>query len=187
MRILTRSLFFIMLLFSLAGCKKNLDPEDLPSHVVMGDKYYTQFVIRYEKNAHRTTNYRRGGSLAVNTPVKLVGINKRMITIELTESGQQIIINNIPKHTGRDIDSIFDRYFARNKVDLSQFNSLEQKNIKAGTVVKGMRKSAVTVAIGYPPVTETVGLEADTWVYWSHRYNKFNVEFMNDKVVKVVD
>ncbi len=187
MRLFTRTFFFIMLLVSLVGCKKNLDSEDLPGHIAIGNNYYTQFVIRYEKNVHRTTNYRRGGSIPINTPVKLIGINKRMITIELSDAGQKIIINNIPKHTSKDIISIFDRYFSRDQLNLSQFNQLEKKHIKAGTVAKGMRKNAVTAAIGYPPATETIDLEADTWVYWSHRYNKFNVEFNGNIVSKIVD
>jgi hypothetical protein len=187
MRIFTRSLIFITLLVSLIGCKKNLGSEDLPGHIVMGDNYYTQIVFRYEKNAHRTTNYRRGDTISINTPVKLVGINKRMITIELVESGQKIIINNIPKHTGQDIATIFDRYLAMNKVDLSQFNALEKKHIDAGTVAKGMRKKAVIVAFGYPSSTETAGIEADKWVYWSHRFNKLHVKFVGDKVAEVVD
>lgn len=188
MRLFTRTLFFIMLLVSLAGCKKILGTETpLPAHIVVGGSYYTQFVMRYEKNAHITTNYRRGGSIPVNTAVKLVEINDRTINIELAKSGQPILIKNIEKHTGLDTVSIFDRYLAKNKVNLSQFNQLEKKNIKNGTVAKGMRKSAVTVAIGFPPITETFGLDADKWVYWSHRFNKFNVDFNGDKVAKVVD
>lgn len=187
MRLLTRSLFFIMLVLSLAGCKRGLNPETIPSHIVVGDTYFTQFVIRYEKNTHVTTNYRRGASIPVNTQVKLVEITGRTISMELKQSGQKILIKNIEKHTGMDILNTFDRYLARSPVRLSRFSRTERKNIQNGTVAKGMRKNAVTTAIGFPPSTETHSLDANTWVYWSHRYNRFNVNFNRDRVTSVVD
>ena len=50
-----------------------------------------------------------------------------------------------------------------------------------------MSKDAVIVAIGYPPITETTNLDSNLWVYWSGRYNKFNVHFKDGKVSKVED
>ncbi len=187
MRLLTRTIFFIVILLSVGGCKKTLTSETLPAHIAVGSTYYTQFVIRYEKNTHLTTNYRRGGSIPVNTPVKLLAITNKAIKIELTSSTQAILIKNVKKHTGQDTVATFDRYFSPNTINLSQFSRLERKHIKEGSVAKGMSKKAVTTAIGYPPITETFGLEADKWVYWSHRFNKFNVNFKGNRVSSVVD
>lgn len=75
--------------------------------------------------------------------------------------------------------------FSKNKLNLSKFNALEKKNINKGTVEKGMRKSAVIVAIGYPPATRTASLESDAWTYWSNRFNTFIVHFENDKVSRI--
>jgi hypothetical protein len=159
----------------------------LPANINLGSNYYTQFVIRYEKQRHLTTNYRRGASIPVNSPVRLVKIEDNTIEIELLDSSAPLVIRNIPKHTGDDIYQTFDKLFASNKVDLSQFSQLEREQIKTGTVSQGMSKNAVVVAIGYPPITETLNLDADTWVYWSGRFNKFNVIFSNGKVSSVVD
>jgi len=187
MRTLLRGSLFLLVLLSLVACKKTLKPEELPGHIAMANSYYTQFVIRYEKGTHVTTNYRRGASIPVNTKVKLLNITTKTIKLEVENSSQPLIIKNIPKHTGKDIYQTFDDLFAKNKINLYNFNSLERRHIKSGSVAKGMRKKAVIVAIGYPPITETMNLDADTWVYWSARFNKFNVNFRNGKVSTVVD
>ncbi|MCK5121042.1 MAG: hypothetical protein KAQ91_03620 [Methylococcales bacterium] len=187
MRILFRGVVLLMLMLSLVACKKNLKPEELPAHIVVGDSYYTQFVIRYEKSAHLTTNFRRGASVPVNTKVQLQNITTKTIEVILDGLPNPLVIKNVQKHTGDDVFQAFDKYFAPKKVSLRAFNSLEKTHIKKGTVAKGMRKKAVIVAIGYPPITETMNLDADTWVYWSGRFNKFNVNFSKGKVSSVVD
>lgn len=187
MRFANRYLLLLLILFSVVSCKKTLTAQDLPAHITLGGSYYTQFVIRYEKNVHPTTNYRRGGSIPVNTKVKLLKITTKTIEVELKNSAKPLIIKSISKHTGDDIYQAFDKLFAIKKVNLANFNSLERKNIKSGTVAKGMRKKAVTVAIGYPPITETMSLDVDTWVYWSWRFNKFHVNFSRGKVSSIKD
>jgi len=187
MRKLLHGSLFLLVLFSLVACKKTLKPEELPAHITMAGSYYTQFVIRYEKGVHLTTNYRRGASIPINTKVELLNITTKTIEVKVENSAQPLIIKNIPKHTGKDIYQTFDDLFAKKKINLYNFNALERRNIKSGTVAKGMRKKAVIVAIGYPPITRTMNLDSDTWVYWSSRYNKFNVNFRRGKVSSVVD
>jgi hypothetical protein len=184
----TRWLLWILLvMFSLVSCKKVLKPEELPANISVGATYYTQFVIRYEKGAHLTTNYRRGDFIPVNTPVKLLNITSKTIEVEVDNSSQKLLVKNVEKHTGDDVYRAFDKLFARKKIDLSKFTSLELTHIKSGTVANGMSKNAVIVAIGYPPITETANLDSNLWVYWSSRYNKFNVHFKNGKVNKIED
>lgn len=187
MRIFFRCFIILALAFGLTACNKSLDSSQLPAHISTGETYYTQFVVRYEKNAHLTTNFRRGSSISVNTPVSIMEISKKTIVFKINETGQTITVKNAKKHTGDNIHQAFDKLFSNQKVNLSQFNKLERKNIKNGTVNKGMRKAAVLVAIGYPPITKTPTLEADTWVYWHSRFNTFHVNFKNDKVNKIVD
>lgn len=177
----------LMVVLSLYGCKRQAVPLNLPPSVQVGETYYTQFVIRFEKGRHRTTNYRRGGAIPVNTPVILEDINEKFITVKLQPSGQQLLIENVKKHTNEDVGQAFNKLFAKTRVNLSQFTRLERDNIKKGTVAKGMRKKAVLVAIGYPPAIETLSLDSDQWTYWSSRFNKFIVYFRNGKVYKIVD
>ena len=187
MRIVTRGLILFLVIFSLVSCNKALKPEALPANISMGATYYTQFVIRYEKGTHLTTNYRRGALIPVNTPVKLLNITSKTIEVEVYNSSQKLLVKNVEKHTGDDVYRAFDKLFARKKVNLSKFTSLELDHIKSGTVANGMSKDAVIIAIGYPPITETTNLDSNLWVYWSGRFNKFNVHFKDGKVSKVED
>ena len=187
MRTIARGLFLLLLVSSLVSCKKTLKPEELPAHIVIGDTYYTQFVIRYEKGTHLTTNFRRGASIPVNTPVKLLNITSKTIEVEVDNSSQKLLVKNVEKHTGDDVYRAFDKLFGKQKVNLSKFNRLEKEHILSGTVANGMRKDAVIVAIGYPPITETMNLDSNLWVYWSGRFNKFNVHFKNGKVNRIED
>ena len=177
MRILFRSSFFVIIFLSLFSCKKTLQQESLPTHIATGGTYYTQFVIRYEKGTHLTTNYRRGGFMPVNTSVKVLNITNKTIEVDIENSSQNLLVKNVTKHTGDDVAKAFDKLFAKTKINLSQFTKLERDHIDSGTVAKGMRKKAVIVAIGYPPITQTATLDSNTWVYWSGRFNRFNVPF----------
>jgi len=187
MRIVFRSFILLVLMLSLVACKKVLKHEDIPAHIAVGDTYYTQFVIQYEKQTYLTTNYRRGTLVPVNTKVRLLEITSKTIKVELLDVAMPLLIKNVEKHTGDDVFQAFDELFAIQKRSLAKFNSLEKRQIEDGTVAKGMRKDAVIVAIGYPPITETYNLKVNTWVYWSGRFNKFNVNFKNDKVSSIVD
>lgn len=184
---ITHLILLALMVFSVASCKKTLTANDLPAHIVIGDTYYTQFVIRYEKGTHLTTNFRRGASISVNTPVRLVDITEKTIEVAVENAHQNLLVKNAVKHTGDNIYQAFDKLFAKNKVNLAQFTPLEREQINNGNVVKGMRKKAVTVAIGYPPTTETMNLNSNKWVYWSGRFNRFNVHFNGDTVSNVED
>ena len=103
MRIVTRSLILFLAMFLLASCNKALKPEVLPTNITIGAPYYTQFVIRYEKGTHLTTNFRRGASIPVNTPVKLLNITSKTIEVEMDNSSQKLLVKNVEKHTGDDV------------------------------------------------------------------------------------
>jgi hypothetical protein len=171
----------------LIACKKPLTVQEIPAHIVVGEDYYTQYTIQYEKGRHVTTNYRRGATLPVNTEVTLQSIDHKNIEIIVKKTGMPLTIANIEKHTGKDIWQIFDALLQKHPLNLKNFTVAERDHIKAGKVTSKMRKKAVIAAIGYPPITETYSLDADTWVYWSGRFNRFNVDFKNDKVIKITD
>jgi hypothetical protein len=186
MRILIRGIMFVMLGLSLAACNKKLTKEDLPSHIVENGIYYTQVVMHYEKNTYPTTNYQVGMIIPINTQVKLLEMDKKSISIEMN-TGQKLTVKNISKHTGDNTQQAFDKLFAKQKINLSQFSRKERNQIETGKVTVGMHKKAVTVAIGYPPVTKTANLEANSWVYWRNHFNTFIVNFKNGKVSDIVD
>lgn len=182
-----RSLILLFSLFTLVSCNRAFKQPDLPASIQLGGRYFAQFVIRYEKDVHITTNYRRGRSIPINTEVTLVEITGKTARVKQVQSGREILIKNIEKHTHNTITEAFDKLFAKSKVNLSQFSKLEQQHINNGTIANGMRKKAVLVAIGYPPQIATMNLDSNQWTYWSSRFNKFIVHFNGDKVVRIQD
>ncbi|MGR9071689.1 MAG: hypothetical protein ACU833_01345 [Gammaproteobacteria bacterium] len=184
---LIRLVFIGMLLLALASCGKKITPAELPPSIRLGGTYYTQFVIRHEKDTHLTTNYRRGASIPINTQVTLTEITGETIRVSLRVTGQELLIKNVEKYTRDDIVGTFNKLFGKEKVDLSRFTQLEKQQIKSGTVAKGMRKKAVLAAIGYPPRHATPSLDANEWTYWSSRFNRFIVYFENDKVSSILN
>ena len=187
MHMITRGLLPLLVMSSLLSCNKAIKPEELPANVSLGATYYTQFVIRYEKGTHLTTNYRRGASIPVNTSVKLLNITSKTIEVQVESPSQKLLIKNVERNTGDGVYRAFDKLFAKNKVNLSKFTALERTQIEKGTVAVGMSKDAVKVAIGYPPITETPTLDSNDWVYWSGRFNRFIVHFKDGKVIKIED
>ncbi|MDD2759398.1 MAG: hypothetical protein PHH11_03775 [Methylomonas sp.] len=172
----------------LAGCKKQLSPyEPAPTQAPSSQIYYTQFSLFQEKNTYRTTNYRKGILIPINTEVTLQAMRGDEADLRLVDGGQILTIENVPKHTLDDMQTAFNKIVGPSKVDMKAFSQTERDAIMAGRVVKGMSRKAVLAAIGYPPKHETPSLEANDWVYWSNRFNRFVVHFKNDKVESVVE
>ena len=127
----------LFILVNLTACQNMAkEPVKLPENVQLGEKYYTQVTMYYEKGRYRTTNYRKGTFIGVNTQVELLEISPKSIKVRLLPGNQELLIVNVPKHTGDDVYQAFDKLLAKTKISLSQFSSLEQKNIKTGSVEK---------------------------------------------------
>lgn len=182
-----RLLVVVIALFAAAGCSKRLDSATLPATITLGGVYYTQVSLHYEKGQFPTTNYRRGLLLPINSQVILKDITDKTIVVDVLPAHFELVVKNVPKHTGDNTTQAFEKLFAKNKVELSRFSGLEREKINAGQVAKGMQKKAVIAAIGYPPKTETANLQTNQWTYWSSRFNRFIVYFENDRVIRVQD
>ena len=185
MRATLQHLFVFFIFLTLAACAKKIPHESLPQNIRIGGLYYTQFALQYEKDRHRTTNYRRGFLLPINTEVKLIDIDSKKIKVQIPSSGKELLIENVEKHTNDNTIQAFDKLFAPVKVNLSRFNAMERKHIKTGTVTLGMRRQAVIAAIGYPPAVGTHSLDQDQWKYWNSRFNTFIVHFKNGRVSEI--
>jgi hypothetical protein len=187
-------LSLIGLVVMLLGCNKQLTAPDQPVLATpSAEIYYTQFNLFQERGVFRTTNYRKGVPIPINTPATLLAMDsnqamlKDQATLKLLETGEQLIIENTPKHTLDPMPVAFAKVVATSKVDLSQFTDTERAAILAGEVKPGMSKKSVIAAIGYPPQNKTPSLDDNDWRYWENRFGTFVVRFKNDKVEKVVD
>jgi hypothetical protein len=188
-----KKFFQLVVIFSmmvlLTSCNRmGRTPEALPANIQIGDTYYTQFALQFEKGHFITTNYRIGVLLPINSKVTLLDINRKVIKVHLEDFGHDLLIKNAAKHVGGDAFYYFGKLFDRQKVNLNKFTKKERANIKKGKVAVGMRKDAVIAAIGYPPTHQTPSLEYNNWTYWKTRWgDKFIVYFKNGRVTRIQD
>jgi len=147
---------------------------------------YLQFSLFMENNVHRTTNYRKGVLVPVNTPVHLLEQDDESIVVRLPD-GAKLRLENIDAFSGESIQGIFRRTLRPQPVDLSVFSREEQLAIVNGTVEVGMSRAAVLLALGYPPKHKTPSLQGNQWRYWQNRFNTFLVIFDGDKVKTIKD
>lgn len=179
---------FPLILLATSCNKLGRQPEVLPGNIQMGGVYYTQFALQFEKGHFRTTNYRTGTLLPINSKVTLLDINKKIIKVKVEAFQHDLIVKNAPKHVGGDAYFYFDKLFAQQKINLAKFTRKERTYIEKGAASVGMRKDAVIAALGYPPSHATPSLSYDNWTYWKSSWgDKLVVKFKNDKVVKVLD
>jgi len=148
--------------------------------------YYTQFSLYQEQGIFRTTNYRKGTLIPINTPVGLLSLDADRAVLGIIQNGEPLIIENVAKYTLDRMPIAFSKVTGTSKVDLTQFTEAEREAILAGQVKPGMRKKAVLAAIGYPPQHKTPSLDANDWRYWSNRFDTFVVHFNNDQVENIV-
>ena len=99
------------------------------SEPVPGSTWYTQFTLQYERDLFRTTNYRRGFVLPINTEVTLESIDSDEIEVEVKASGRRLVVQNVPKHTNETTAQAFAKLFGAEPVDLSDFTDEEQAAI----------------------------------------------------------
>ncbi len=142
-----------------------------------GGTYYSQFSVRYEKGRYPTTNYRRGLLLPINTEVELIAVNSRQTKLIIKNSGSPLLVQNMAKHTGKDMATAFEEMFAAQPVDLSSYSDEQRTAIEAGKALTGMHKADVLLALGPPPASGTPSQESSSWKYWSSRWSTFLVAF----------
>lgn len=174
-------------MLGLSACAKKYEPGQLGTDIQTGTVYYTQFSLFEEKGRFRTTNYRRGFLIPINTPVTLLSIDSKRIEVKVNDGAETLVVENVPKYTNEDVPTAFRKVFGKRKVNLGQFSPAEQKLILEGKVDKGMSREAVLAAIGYPPAHMTPDLKADSWTYWSNLYDRFVVRFKGDRVAEIVN
>lgn len=182
-----RLMLLVLAVLALAACAQKIPPNELALGISTGSLYYTQFSLFEEKNTFRTTNYRKGVLIPINTPATLISIDSKHIELRLVDTGQPLTIENVQKHTGDDVQQAFKKILGKTRADLSRFTQQEQQNIRNGQVAKGMGRKAVLAAIGYPPITETRSLQSNDWTYWSSRFDRFIVHFKHDRVEAITD
>jgi hypothetical protein len=173
-----------VLLLALTACRSSRHRlDDDPDHLPPDQTYFTQFTLHHERDVVRTTNYRRGAILPVNSEATLLSMDRNRITVHVPAMGRRLVVENVARHTDDDVRTAFDKVFGMEPVDLDRFSEEHRHAIREGRVVPGMDKDAVTAALGHPPRTGTPSLESNDWRYWQTRWNTFVVRFGEDGTV----
>ena len=145
---------------------------------------YTQVPMWTEKNKIQGLNFSRGLLIPINSQIKIISASNNGIVIEYI--GAKITYTTSTKYTKIDTSKMLDRLFAKSKVDLSKYEQSVQDNIKNAKVVVGMTKEEVLLSRGYPPLHQTLSLEANLWKYWDHRFKTSQYKFKDNRVVEII-
>ena len=140
-----------------------------------GNEYYTRYTFYYEREVFRSTNYRRGIMVPINTKVKLVSLGAEEFLLEV--NGQMIKVRNIQKYSGCSSEEFASKMLSSVPTNIDVFGKRLAADIKSGTLRLGMNKEQAIMARGYPPLHETPSIEMDRWVYWSSRFVKRTIVF----------
>lgn len=132
-------------------------------------------------------NYKVGLMIPIGSKVDNVKIGSDEINFRLMEPDVTITFNVIKKFepllTGQEL---FNRLISTKTFDdLTNGTSERCKQaIKSGMVIKGMSKSEVLLAFGYPSSHQTPSLDSNSWVYWHQQLKRMIVEYDINGFVK---
>lgn len=178
-KIVSIVVLFITTLF--IGCGSAIPvPAEKQALIDESTVLYSKVSMWTEKNRIDGTNYSVGLHLPVNTEVKVLAINAKVITLEI--NGEKISYLTSTKHTKVDSLAMIDRLFSKTKTNISKYSAATIENINNGTVAMGMTKEEVLLARGYPPFSATAGVKANRWKYWRNRWVTALVTFKDGKV-----
>ncbi len=150
---------------------------------------YTLVNLHPDEQRHRlySVNYQQSGLIPRCSKVAIESVDKRKMTFRLDGGPEyEYVFHNslrdpIPKH----LDKVFGKKC--DKASVEKMSDVDRKGIRAGTVLPGMSKRGVTLALGYPPEHATPSLDSDVWTYWKNRFGKLKVTFANGKVSEISD
>lgn len=143
--------------------------------VEVGGEYYTRFTFYYERGTYKSTNYRRGTPVPINTPARLVSVGSKEFVINVR--GENIKVENIPEYTGVSTPEFAAKMLSPEPTPIDGYGKRMASDIRSGTLRLGMTKEQAILTRGYPPIHETPSLEGDRWVYWSSRFVKQTIVF----------
>ena len=149
---------------------------------------YTLVNLHPDEQRHRlySVNYQQSGLIPRCSKVAIESVDKRKMTFRLDGGPEyEYVFHNslrepIPKH--------LDRYFGKKcEPKLESLSEVDRKGVQAGSVLPGMTKRAVILALGYPPEHATPSLDSDVWTFWKNRFGKMQVHFTGNKVTEIKD
>lgn len=163
----------------------------LPGRAQVVGTYYTAHNIWFE-NPQRmySTNYQKGAMIRAGTPVLALQKTSRDARFTDGTTGIAHRIQFVARHhPGVTAEAVWTRMFTTQPRPalVAGLSPGEIQAIDAGTVVQGMTKRAVLVAVGYPPESRTPSIMMSQWRYWRSRTNSYLVNFVGESVGSITE
>ena len=152
--------------------------------VAAGKEYFLRSTLKVEDGEYVATNYARGITVPINTPVRIEAIKSGSISLHRIDTGEKLQVKNVEKYTRKTMTEVGSLLFANEETDLDRLPAELAASIRNGEMRKGMTKEQVLMARGYPPAHETASTESDRWVYWSSRFVKQTIVFGNGRLIE---
>lgn len=165
---------------ALTGCRSARGPvEGVPA---VGTVLYSNVGMHFDAHrgsnrAYSTNHIELATFKPAGTRFELVEQNRKYLTLR-DEDGTDFHLYWVQKHSRMPMGEWVDRQFSTAPLELpAELSEKERAAIAAGKVEPGMSRTAVTLAVGYPPASLTPNLDADTWVYEARRFVSRRVTF----------
>jgi hypothetical protein len=150
----------------------------------VGKEYFLRSTMHFEDGKYFATNYARGPIAAINTRVKLEKISGKAIVLKRLDTGESLKIENVDKYTHKTVIELARLLFSEEKTSLEKLPPDLADSIRNGEMRRGMNREQVLMARGYPPAHETPSIDGEKWVYWSSRFVKQTIIFVNDRLAE---
>lgn len=158
----------------------------LPAHAAapIGETRYLCCNMRFTRDRFNDINYDEEGStlLPYGTPVRILELSQIRMRLEI--NGAYYKFNNdFSRKLG--MSEFIKRYLLVDDPRPAHKNLPEsaRQAIEAFTVVPGMTREQVLLAVAYPIADETPDLKSDVWKYWQIRTIEYDVKFDASGVV----
>jgi hypothetical protein len=165
-----------------AGCAKR----ERVVHPLESQYRYVCCNLRYEKDRVTDRNEQRGSVLPVGTPVRIDEVWKNRVMFKPEDAPiLQLFFKGREGYLS--FDEYLDRIFLADdpRPRVARLPPNIAAAIRQATIIPGMTRDQVLMAIGYPPVELTPSLGSPNWRYFGVKNAVFEVFFDNDAVARV--
>lgn len=181
---------FLALALLAAGCGGKNVASDLPGGGLVYNKYN---IHAFKDRADIKASYANWVEVGIgqivyppNTKFQ-VGAWKRGFLLTKVGGGEQIFFEYDAKRMGMSVSEYIKLITSPAPVSLGGLSKLDQQGVKEGKALKGMSKTGVMTALGYPAAHATPSIKDNKWTYWRNRFKTMAVTFDGSGKVVGID
>lgn len=183
---LKKSCLFVSVL-ALTACASapKLLLNDGKTSLLQAKKIYTQTNLHPDTRDGSLSafNYQKDGLIPHCTEIEVIDIDSDTFLFRANNKEYEF---EFDERNGSFDESIQQYFGAACQKVSSKLNHVDKKGLDMGAVYKGMSKSGVILAIGYPPRHQTPTVRDKVWKYWLNDDETFSVIFDDTSTVKYI-